>query len=512
VNPAGSMWRRWDPHLHLPGTLFNDQFGGMSLEAALNELAVRAPTIEAAGITDYYYTTTIFRQAYAAWQGGAGESIKFMFPNVELRLDNATSQESAVNIHLLCPPDQVEELDQFLARLEFTSSSGQPYRCDRPGLCRLGRDFSRDPNLNDSAALRIGAEQFKVNFEGLLSSFRTDAWAKRHCLVAVAGGERDGTSGVRSTDGAFVERRRSIEAFAHMIFSANPNQAAFWLGQGVLSVDEMRSAYGALKPCLHGSDAHTSGALGQPAFERYTWLKGDPTFDTLRIACLAPKTRVVVAEQSPVSAQSHGRVSRVTVADPSGFLGDGVDINIGLVAIIGARGSGKTALADLIAAGAGSDEPLENPGSFIRRAIRLLSETAIEVEWNHGEITRYEFNKSPESNEWAPRRIRYLSQQFVERLCTTEGISDELLAEIERVVFNAWPVAERQGATTFRELLDARLGSARSTQHVELARIADAGERIVLSSVSCARNFHSCARRELRSPAPSTRTRTRSAR
>ena len=27
-NPQGSAWHRWDPHIHAPGTVLNDQFGG----------------------------------------------------------------------------------------------------------------------------------------------------------------------------------------------------------------------------------------------------------------------------------------------------------------------------------------------------------------------------------------------------------------------------------------------------------------------------------------------------
>jgi hypothetical protein len=25
---SGSRWQRWDPHVHAPGTVLNDQFGG----------------------------------------------------------------------------------------------------------------------------------------------------------------------------------------------------------------------------------------------------------------------------------------------------------------------------------------------------------------------------------------------------------------------------------------------------------------------------------------------------
>ncbi len=68
-----------------------------------------------------------------------------------------------------------------------------------------------------------------------------------------------------------------------------------------------------------------------------------------------------------------------------------MELNSGLVAVIGARGSGKTALVDLIAA----------------------------------------------------------------------GLDDALVAEIERVIFNAHPLGERQGADSFKELLDAYLEGSR---------------------------------------------------
>src|SRR5205085_2227322 len=116
---AGAVWRRWDPHVHVPGTLHNDAFGRTTLTEALDVLASRSPQIEAVGVTDYV-TTASFRRAHQAWQQGAGRSIQFLFPNVELRLSHATQREAAVNLHLLCAPEEVEDLDRFLGGLEFT--------------------------------------------------------------------------------------------------------------------------------------------------------------------------------------------------------------------------------------------------------------------------------------------------------------------------------------------------------------------------------------------------------
>ena len=165
------------------------------------------------------------------------------------------------------------------------------------------------------------------------------------------------------------------------------------------------------------------------------------------------------------------------MSNPAWFVSGEVPVNPGLVAIIGARGSGKTALADLIAVASGTDEPYENPKSFVRRAGRLLAGSVADAEWSHGETTSCDLATGPGVNDGV-RPVRYLSQQFVEQLCASDGVSDALLQEIERVVFNAWPVAQRQGAVTFKELLDIRLGAARARQGAELETIAEIGEAI----------------------------------
>lgn len=473
----GSVWRRWDPHVHLPGTLHEDRFDGLSIADALDVLGNRVPTIEAVGVTDYC-TTTSYRQAVDAWHNGAGAAIKLLFPNVELRLDVVTRSGDGVNIHLLCAPDQVDELDQFLGLHTFTAG-GRQYRGQREDLVALGRAHRREPGLEETAALRVGAGQFKVSFEELRRTYEGNAWARANCLIAVAGGA-DGTSGVRDDVGGFVARRREIESFAHAIFSASPQQREFWLGLRESDPPEqIATLYGGLKPCLHGSDAHDEARLGVPDDQRYTWLKGDASFETLRMACLAPATRVRIGPGSPGDGSEFGRVVEVAVGGPSAWMSpESLPINPGLVAIIGSRGSGKTALADVLAVGAGCGDPFDNPQSFVRRAGHLLTGHAATVQWAQGvETSRTLSSPEPKPTE-QPRGVRYLSQQFVDRLCSADGLSDALIEEIERVVFNAWPPDQRQGAADFQQLLSQRLASARTRQDAETIRVEEISSAI----------------------------------
>src|SRR5690606_13893551 len=95
----GSEWRRWDPHVHTPGTVLNDQYGGPDpWEAFLHTIENTSPKIEAIAATDYYVTDSyeeLRRRADAGRLAGVG----LIMPNIELRLDVA-AKSGFVNIHL----------------------------------------------------------------------------------------------------------------------------------------------------------------------------------------------------------------------------------------------------------------------------------------------------------------------------------------------------------------------------------------------------------------------------
>ena len=126
-----------------------------------------------------------------------------------------------------------------------------------------------------------------------------DEWVRHNCLVAVAGGSGDGTAGLQKDD-SYALMRREIESFAHIIFGATPSQRDFWLGRhSGHSPDVIESVYGSLKPCLHGSDAHSEKAVAAPDLERFCWIKGDPTFETLCQAVIEPEERVWIGPAPP---------------------------------------------------------------------------------------------------------------------------------------------------------------------------------------------------------------------
>ncbi|NTE90099.1 TrlF family AAA-like ATPase [Agrobacterium rubi] len=473
----GSQWLRWEPHIHAPGTIFNDQFGKDSLDAYLTALEEVTPTLSAIGITDYYGIDT-YDKVRAKKQEGRLPGCHLLFPNIEMRLAIGTVRGNFVNIHLLIDPsdsDHVEQISNLLGRLTFRVDD-QDYGCTAAQLIRLGRHLN--PLLDDDrAALAHGSQQYKVSLDDLQKALN-NTWAKNNVLVAVAAGA-DGISGIK--DAADATLRRGIERFARIIFSGSPNDRDFWLGlkEGFDS-DFVRTQFGALKPTLWGCDAHDMAKIGKPDLDRFCWIKGDASFDALRQACIEPR-RSYVGVSPTAGATPSQVISRIEIKGAPWALTPDIGLNSGLVAIIGARGSGKTALADMIAAGCDAFPDTYNGQSFLSRANAdgYLAGTTVALTWENGGDPEVRPLDQLGHNAWdGSARARYLSQQFVDELCSSSGMTDALLGEIERVIFEAHPTHERDGTVSFAGLLDLKASRFRNAREREESALEVLSERI----------------------------------
>lgn len=483
---TGSSWKRWDPHIHAPGTLLNDQYKD-DWEGYLGRLESATPTIQALGITDYF-SIEGYRQVVARKKQGRLPNVGLIFPNVEMRLDIKTEKAKGINIHLLFSPYDVDheaQIERLLSKLTFEVQDRR-YACTPSELAQLGRAFHGKP-IDDVAAIRIGANQFKTQFSALKDLLK-DGWAQQNCLVAISGGSVDGTAGLQADD-SYAATRQDIERFAHIVFSANPNTRKYWLGKGVLDRASIERTYRFLKPCLHGCDAHAEEKVGMPTDDRFCWIKGDLNFDTLRQAIIEPEERVWIGPECPRVGLASYSIRMLRPKGADWLKRDRIDFNPGLVTIIGARGSGKTALVELLAAGTQSLGDQVADSSFLSRASKptnYLKNASVHVEWRDdtGEDTGLDPRVELEDDEQPIPQVRYLSQQFVDQLCSTSGLARGLRSEIERVIFDAIDPVDRLEADTFRALADTVLKPIRSRQVTLRQRIERLSEQIATEDIS----------------------------
>jgi RecF/RecN/SMC N terminal domain len=450
-----------------------DRFNG-DWEAYLKKIESASPAIRALGITDYYSIAT-YRQVVEWKRKGRLAQAPFIFPNVEMRLDVKTSQR-AINIHLLFSPDDPnheQEIERVLSGLTFEYNE-RIYRCSRNELIALGRSF--DPKqTTDDGAFAVGVNQFKVIFSDLRTVFRQDHWLRENSLVAVVAGKNDGTSGLQ-VDDAFAATREEIQRFANVIFSGNPTDREFWLGRKTgFSRDEIERKYQYLKPCLHGCDAHSLEAVAEPHHNRFCWIKGDLAFESLRQVAIEPEERVWIGPESPEATAESIAIDTLETSNTGWLETKKILFNRGLVSIIGARGSGKTALADLVAAGAHSLGSSLGDSSFLLRATTpddLIGNAKVTERWVDGSQTTALFRPPNETQiENESFAVCYLSQHFVNQLCSAAGLATQLRREIERVVFEQTNMTNRYETDSFVALSEFLLRPTLRSRQQQAAAI-----------------------------------------
>lgn len=466
----GSRWLRWDPHLHAPRTLRNDGFGD-DWNGYSEAIATADPAPVALGITDYF-TLRGYKEFQRRRPSELG-SVSLVFPNVEMRLTIETRQGHGVNLHLLISPDcpaHVTRAEEKLAQLTFEFRRDR-YPCTDDGLRRLGRAQPGNAGLDEAAALREGANQFKVDLGQLRSLFERDDWLRRNALVAVAAGN-DGLAGL-ARDAGFRAQREELGRFANIVFSGNPGERKYWLGRH----PDFEANAQTPKPCLHGSDAHTLAAILRPDLDRRCWIKGSATFESLRQTLVEPERRTHIGPEPPAEAAGADIIRELRVSGAPWLQTPATSLNGGLVTVIGAKGSGKTALADLVALAADARESDPGPASFLAKARPLLGELGAQLAWVDGTVSSGSLDDTDWWSEPAPR-VQYLSQQFVDRLSSPVDLTEPLVAEIERVVYSAIPEEDRLRTAEFAELRALMLQDSQASAEHERSTIWNVTDEI----------------------------------
>lgn len=411
--PRGSEWRRWDLHVHTPESRLGSPFGGLSWEQYVTALeqAATAAKISVIGVTDYM-TLDGYEKLFAEKKTNSRLStVDLLIPNIEIRMMPHTADGKALNLHLLIDPstdDHIDKIKRALRNLKF-DYAGQSYGCYREELIEFGR-AQNSQLTDDGAAYTFGIQQFKPDRTVIKEWLDGEKWLRNNSLIGIANG-KDGISGL-PLDG-FGAIRDEILKWSHFVFSGNPRDREHYLGlKAGMPKGEIIRQYRSLKPCVHGSDAHAVASLFKPDNDRFCWVKSDPTFHGLRQILWEPEDRVHIGTLPPQPSDHSQQIRRISLSNSSGWFAiDSIQLNSGLVAVIGEKGAGKTAVADLSSFAAGCPMEKKSLSSFITKGQLHLSGTKIELEWGGGDRTSGTLTNTPLSTTRPRVRV------FVTRLC-----------------------------------------------------------------------------------------------
>ena len=446
-NPRGSMWARWDLHVHTPDSIVNEYPGNRAeaWRAFIDELKSLPPEIKVVAICDY-----LFIDGYEEVLRNRSEltNLELILPSIEFRLDTFAGSENNIkrhNYHVIFGDEVSPQIirEQFLNGIQrgyFISTKEEWNQNPTPrSLQELGRvmkaNAPADNSIRSKSDLEAGFDNITYNRKELEKLLDRDHFRNKH-LTAI--GYTEWSHG--KWDQSAVSKRDILSSSAFCLTN-NDNEEVIAGHIQALKAINLNSRV------LHSSDAHKLDRLASTKL----WVKADTTFNGLRIALSEYDDRIFIGSDPGNLKQDSEVIDSITIKNSSGWFEDNLEIKLNpdMTSVIGGRGAGKSALIEMIAYTAGAFE--ESVDTFISKAKRhkrrSISGTQITLKWLDGSKTEavIDGDSSP-----IPL-VQYLPQKYVEKIVDPQD-SRELTGQIERVVFNALGDAERQGASSFTDL------------------------------------------------------------
>lgn len=492
----GAEWRQWDLHIHTPasfhwlGKRFDPNPSSDENTALVDEMIAALNTAQPAvfALMDYWTFDGWFALKRRLAQVGAPKLLKRVFPGIELRL--MAPMTGRLNAHVLFSDEIADQmLHDFKAALTVELVNRPLSNDSLVALARIvGEDKLKlhglkksEVDANIDEALRAGSVIAEINCDSY-----------KNAIERVPNGYAVGFMPFDTSDGLADVKWQEHYAYCLGLFKSSPifetrnldTRGAF---VGELTpgnerwIDNFQNALGGIpRLAVSGSDAHVfTGVPGDNNRRGYgdfpsgkaTWIKADPTFLGLLQAIKEPAKRSYIGERPEklreVEENKTFFIDNIEISKAAGssipeewLAGCCVLLNHDLVAIIGNKGSGKSALADVIAL-LGNSRQKEHFSFLKKDRFRGKSGSGDpakqfvgKIEWLDKSSEERRLSDDPPGDK--VQLVRYIPQGHFEDLCNDHitGRTGAFEKELRAVIFDYAGGALRLGALDFDQLIE----------------------------------------------------------
>ena len=506
-DPRGSYWRKWDLHIHTPASFHwngGKRFSKMNADETIKSLngiveAINSSDVAAFAIVDYW-TFDGFEEFQAHVKSGAAKLSKTVFPGIELRVEAPVDYRLNVQVILDDRLTKQQRAD-FKGALRL---SGNDRAISEEALIEFARGLSPDKakkhgftgNYADDIErlLALGSQTAEVTRASLVEAKK--AVPDDRCLIVLP---YDTSDGLEKLDwGTHPCADEYFMKSADMFETRTPGNVDLFLGKKTTENEEFFENFlqtmGSIpKPPISGSDAHKVEDYGKFHGDRITWIKADATFEGLRKTLIEPKSRVFIGE-CPEQLQSLDEkstkfIKRVSITKKVNstlterWFDCDIPLNPGLVAIIGNKGSGKSALGETV--GLLGRTSNYHAFSFLseRRFRQSKNNKAAHFEgkltWLSGSEETQELHLDPDLNAY--ELIKYIPQNYLETLCNELGSVEETAFdhELRSVIFSHVSAENRLGQTSLDDLIRYKTTEANRKIEILKTELRETMEKIV---------------------------------
>jgi len=429
INPIGSLWNKWDLHIHT-----NASDGKGSCQEVLDEAVSK--NIKCIAVTDHHTVANVDVMKTLAAPMGIS-----VISGVEFRTEYGKASVHMIGLF----PD---EFNGIVLSAEFlTENILNQLGITRSKMIQKGREALKKEGLSEDAYFKDGMFRVQVDFRQA-----ADLIHQYGGIVTVHAGSKENSIDKEMKHEGNSAKNVSIED------SLGPVKEELFNG-GYIDICDLTKPKEAIfylktfgKPSITTSDAHEINEVGTKA----CWIKADLSFNGLR-QILAEPERISFDEpeilnrirRNPdkfIQTLDVRRVQNATMTE-KWFDNIQIPLNPGLVAVIGNKGSGKSALTDIIALCADSvnqNWAFLTPTKFrMAKPFNRSKQTEAYIHWydNTSSVIK---TLDSSSDETQPERVKYIPQNFLETLCTTEN-DREFENELKKIIFQYLEPAQRYG-------------------------------------------------------------------
>lgn len=363
----GSVWNKWDLHLHSPKTFLANTYSSCSTEDFIQKIVDAG--IKAIGLTNYFRFDNDDLGEIKQQLNNKGVVV---FPNLEFRTQPPNKENDEMHVHIIFSDTiPLTKIQNFLGRLKTVDDK-----------------YCKDLTQHD-------IESTSVSYDTLKSALETDKDIKHfedYLIAACPRGDGNYRPG-SNDDGRGNNFAIVIDKKSDILFG-KAEDTDFFLNTSRFDGAEP-------KPVVCCSDAHGLNNIGSLS----TWIKAELNFEGLKQILWEPRDRVKIQERNPNDAKS-GRIviDKLSYKNPNGEDRE-VLLNKDLNSIIGIRGSGKSTLLKNVVYSV-------DPVQFDEKDGRKYKLDSFKVTWGDG--------KNDGGTEESPKSVFYIPQNYLSMLAYDE--------------------------------------------------------------------------------------------
>lgn len=441
--PRGSEWRKWDLHFHTPSSHDYDD------KSVTNKELIDVLTeegIEAVAITDHHFIDV---GRIKSLKKIAGDTIT-IFPGIEF-----------------CSSSRGEEPVHFIGIF--------PEDCDIQYIWG---------EINSKADIAKKRQEGKKDNEIYCDLEMTSK------LIRELGGVVSVHAGRKSN---------SIERITNSlpVKMAEKEDIAKWID--IFGLGQERDQQGYIQkvfpkigryPMIICSDNHN---IKDYQIKQYCWIKADPTFEGLKQIVNAPQDRVFVGKEPPILSrvrenrtryikQLQIRKTKSSALQEKWFEDVKIPFNSGLVALIGNKGDGKSAILDILGLLSNSinfeDVTFLNENKFKKdkkaknfeaKLVWKSSENPEKIDW---------FNLNGEPDGTKPSKVKYIPQSYFETLANEQKL-EKFRNELRNIIFTYVPREERLGQINFSDFIQTKTDALLQRKESLVEKIQRLNQKII---------------------------------